>query len=95
MSTAKQQSPESSNPANGKYRVEDIEQIFLAQFQIVAKARVLKSATNGNLQQDAADIEMMADSAIKTMLGSLDLTVCELPLMAQEEIRNILKKYCH
>ncbi|MDQ3009647.1 MAG: hypothetical protein M3X11_02940 [Acidobacteriota bacterium] len=64
-----------------------------AVFEIIADARKIKELTVGDPVERAHRIEQHADGMVKTVLGTADLSIAEVPTNVIEQIVEILRAY--
>jgi hypothetical protein len=64
-----------------------------AVFEIIADARRIKEQAVGDVVDRAHRIEQHADGMVKTVLGTADLSIAEVPTSAIEQIVEMLRAY--
>lgn len=64
-----------------------------AVFEIVADARKIKEQAVGDVVDRAHRIEQHADGMVKTVLGTADLSIAEVPTSVIEQIVEMLRAY--
>lgn len=63
-------------------------------FEIIADARKIKDqSSNGSVVECARRIEQHADGMVKTVLGTSDLSITEVPSSVIEQIVEMLRAY--
>jgi len=65
-----------------------------AVFEIIADAKIIQgSAPGGEIMDSARRIEQNADGMVKTILGTSDLSVCDVPANVIEQIIELLRTH--
>lgn len=65
-----------------------------AVFEIIADVRTIKElSSNGEVAECARRIEQHADGMVKTVLGTADLSIAEVPSGVIEQIVEMLRAY--
>jgi len=63
-------------------------------FEIIADARKIKDqSSSGSVVESARRIEQHADGMVKTVLGTSDLSITEVPSSVIEQIVEMLRAY--